>query len=75
MLRWMLLMPAQLRWLILPGCCFAAFDAAWDADVAAAAAMVAVRRRLDDIGVIGPAATFLLLLAHLLLHCSTLDLN
>ena len=34
--------------------------AAWDADVAAAAAMAAVRRRLDDIGVIGPAATFLL---------------
>ena len=49
--------------------------AAWDADVAAAAAMAAVRRPLDDIGVIGPAATFLLLLAHLLLHCSTLDLN
>ena len=37
----------------------AAFDAALAAD-AAAAAVLAVRRRLDDIGVVGPAATFLL---------------
>ena len=37
----------------------AAFDAALAAD-AAAAALLAVRRRLDDIGVVGPAATFLL---------------
>ena len=35
----------------------AAFDAALDAYRAAAAAIVTVRRRLDDIGVIGPAAT------------------
>ena len=35
----------------------AALDAALDADFAAAAAMVTVRRRLDDIVVIGPAAT------------------
>ena len=34
----------------------AVFDAALDAYRAAAAAMMTVRRRLNDIGVIGPAA-------------------
>ena len=38
----------------------AAFNAALDGNLAAAAAMVTVRRRLDDLVVIGPAATFLL---------------
>ena len=45
--------------------------AAWADDVAAAAAMAAVRRLLDDIGVISPAAAFLLLFAHVVRHCST----